>query len=117
LAALSLAIDLGLGQPLEHAPGLVPHLHREIRMLEQGLNVAPAAVRRVLHRGVHVYFGSAHPGPRDERGRQPDRFRYHGVQGALQQSKGRAGIDECREQHIAGHTCRRIHPGVPAWAG
>ena len=108
---------LGSGQPLEHAPGLLPYLQREIGMLKQALNVAPAAMRLILHRRVHVYLGRAHPGPRDQRGRQPDRLGYHGVHRALQDPEGRAGIDERREQHIPGHTRRRIHPGVPACTG
>jgi hypothetical protein len=107
----------GLGQPLEHAPGPLPHLHREIRMREQGLDVAPAAMRLILRRTLYVHFGSAHPGPPGQRGRQPDRFRHHDVHGALQNRERGAGVDERREQHIAGHTCRSIHPCVPACTG
>ena len=107
----------GLGQPLEHAPDLLPHARREIRTLEQGLNVAPAALRLISHRRVHVYLGSAHPGPCHQRGRQPDRAGDHGVHRALQHCEGRAGIDERPEQHIAGHTRRRIHPRVHACTG
>ena len=108
---------LGDRQPLEGAGGPVADLLVELGPLEQGPDVAPAAV--VLGVGdLDVAAGGGEAVAGDGLGGERDRLGRDRVDGPTEHVEGDAGAEEGAEQHVAAGAGGRVdpdgHPSVPS---
>ena len=106
------AVDppLGLGQQPEHPQSQRRGIRMQPGLVNQGPDLGPRPVRRVVHQHLDLDLGGPLPLPYGLPLAQPDRTRNHLVNHGLNLRQRRPGIDQRTQQHVASHPGRGIQP-------